>query len=128
MFEPGNILRIVLFATGVVMLLITITSLAKRKMNESFCLAWGVVSVAIILSGILLRPSGWTNFMSITGLILVLVIIFCALYAIYFVSLKISDLMRKNQELAIQVSLLNQENERILRKLGEMTGLEKRDI
>lgn len=128
MNDPGNILRIVLFLIGISLLIITVVSLAKRKMNESFCLAWGIVSVAIILAGCLLRPSGWTRFMSVTGLVLVLVIIFSAIYAVLFVSLKISELMRKNTELAIQVSLLNQENERILDRLSELTGVEKREL
>lgn len=128
MNDPGNILRVILFATGVVMLFITVSSLAKRKMNESFCLAWGIVSVAIVLSGCLLRPSGWTRYMSPTGLVLVLVILFSILYAVYFVSLKISELTRKNQELAIQVSLLNAENEKMLEKLSQITGEDKRDI
>lgn len=128
MNDPGNILRIVLFLIGISLLIITVVSLAKRKMNESFCLAWGIVSVAIILAGCLLRPSGWTRFMSATGLVLVLVIIFSAIYAVLFVSLKISELMRKNTELAIQVSLLNQENERILERLSEITGVDKREI
>ncbi len=128
MNDPGNILRIVLFLIGISLLIITVVSLAKRKMNESFCLAWGIVSVAIILAGCLLRPSGWTRFMSVTGLVLVLVIIFSAIYAVLFVSLKISELMRKNTELAIQVSLLNQENERILERLSEITGVDKREI
>lgn len=128
MSDPGNILRIILFALGLFMLFVTIASLAKRKMNESFCLVWGIVSVASILAGCLLRPSGWTNFLSGIGLALILVIVFSALYCVYFVSLRISELTRKNQELAIQVSLLNQENEKIMKRLTEMTGLDKRDI
>ncbi|MCQ2522974.1 MAG: DUF2304 domain-containing protein [Lachnospiraceae bacterium] len=128
MIDAGDLLRIILFVMGAVMLFVTVASLAKRKMNESFCLVWGIVSVATILAGCLLRPSEWTNYMSGVGLALVLVIIFCALYCVYFVSLKISELTRKNQELAIQVSLLNQENEKIMKRLSDMTGLDKREI
>lgn len=128
MISPGDLLRIILIVLGVVMLAVTIGSLAKRKMNESFCLAWGVISVAVVLAGILLRPSGWRAYISGVGLALILVIIISALYAVYFVSLKISELSRKNQELAIQVSLLNQENERILHELTTLTGKDIRDL
>lgn len=115
---PSTILRIIIIAMGIFMMGLTISSLAKRKMNESFCLAWGLISLAVILAGILLRPSEWNTYISATGLVLILIIVFVVMYAAYFMSLKISELMRKNQELAIQVSLLNQENERILKKLS----------
>ena len=126
--SAGDVLRLIFVLTGVFMLWITVSSLARRKMNESFVLVWGVVSIVIILAGILLRPSGWVNYISYTGLVLVLLIFFCVTYAAYYFSLRISELTRKNQELAIQVSLLNQENERILKRLSEMTGLEERDL
>lgn len=127
-FDAGDVLRLILIVTGIVMLFITIGSLAKRKMNESFCLAWGIVSLAIILAGILLRPVHWSEYISNTGLVLLLIIFYGVLYAGYFVSLKISELTRKNQELAIQVSLLNQENERILKRLSEHLDLSVRDL
>jgi len=126
--EPSTILRIILIITGIFMLIITVGSLAKRKMNESFCLAWGVVSLAIFIAGIVLRPSQWQNYISGTGLALILVIFFGVIYGAYFMSLKISDLSRKNTELAIQVSLLNQENERIIKCLSSSMNVEKRDI
>ena len=126
--RPGPILQLILILTGVVMLCITIASLAKRKMNESFCLVWGVVSVVIVLAGILLRPVGWNNYLSGIGLALILIIFFCILYAVYFICERISELTRKNQELAIQVSLLNQENERILKRLSEVLDEDVRNI
>jgi len=126
--SPSLILRIILFALGVVMLIATIGSLAKRKMNESFCLAWGIVSVAIIVAGIVLRPGEWNKYISATGLVLILIIIFVVIYAAYFISLKISELSRKNQELAIQVSLLNQENERIIKRIAKSENIDVRDL
>lgn len=126
--SAGDLLRIILIITGVYMMAITIISLSKRKMNESFCLAWGVLSTAVILAGVLLRPSEWIYYISELGMALVLIMLFAFLYAAYFVSLKVSELNRKNQELAIQVSLLNQENERILKNLSELTGKDIRDL
>lgn len=117
--DTGNILRIVLAVGGVIMLVQSIGSLARRRMHESFCLAWGIISVAVFLAGILLRPSQLHTYISKTGLILIFVILFGTLYAGYFVSLKISELIRKNQELAIQVSLLIHENNEIKSRLEE---------
>ncbi len=126
--SQGNILQIIIIATGVFLLCVTTTSLARRKMTESFCITWGLISLMIILAGILLRPVGWSKYVSTLGMLLVLIVIFCVIYVAYFLSAKVSELSRKNQELAIQVSLLNQENERILARLEEIVGVEKRDI
>lgn len=117
--EPAIVLKVIFFVTGVFMLSITVSSLAKRKMNESFCLAWGIISVAIIVSGVVLNPTQWNHYVSGTGLALILIIFFSVLYAAYFVSLKISELSREKQELAIQVSLLKEENRQIMELLQE---------
>ena len=124
----AGILRIILFVMGVALLVITVSSLAKRKINESFSLVWGIISVALIVMGIIISPVEWNDYISTGGLFLILVIMFSILYAAYFTSIRISQLTRENTELAIQVSLLNQENQRILHRLKDMTGLDIRDI
>lgn len=126
--SQGNVLQIIIIITGIFLLCVTTTSLARRKMTESFCITWGLISVMIILAGILLRPVGWSKYVSTLGMMLVLIVIFCVIYVAYFLSSKVSELSRKNQELAIQVSLLNQENERILERIEELTGVEKKKI
>ncbi len=119
--EPGVILRIILIAVGGILLATVISSLAKRKMTESFCLTWGLIAIIIILAGILLRPAEWNKYISGTGMMLLLMIGFCIVYGAYFMSGKVSDLIRKNMELAMQVSLLNHEKEELHRRLDELS-------
>ncbi len=116
---PAIILKIVCFFAGVFMLSLTVSSLAKRKMNESFCLAWGIISVSIILAGFLLNPTELYHYISAAGLILILVIFFTVVYAGYFISVRISELSRQKQELAIELSLLKEENEKLIQLLQE---------
>lgn len=118
--EVGNILRIIIIITGVVLLCITVSSLAKRRMTEPFCLTWGLISIIIILAGVLLRPMILNRYISTTGMALVLLLGFCAIYGAYIMSARVSELMRRNLELAMQVSLLNQENEVIKKRLEEL--------
>ena len=113
----GDLLRIFMVVTGIVLLWTTISSLAKRKMTETVCLAWGLVSVVCILAGLLLRPYGIGAYISKTGLVLIIIIAVVVLQGALFVSIKISDLVRKNHELAVQVSLLNHENYNMLQKV-----------
>lgn len=117
MINSANVLQIIIITTGIFLLIVTINSLAHRKMTESFCLAWGLIALILVLAGLLLRPTEWIRYMSPMGLMLVVMIGFCVVYVAYFMSTKISELSRRNQELAIQVSLLCQENQRIIEEL-----------
>ncbi len=116
--EPGLMLQIIMILTGVYLLVRTISSLAKRRMTEPFCLTWGLVAIGIILAGCLLRPAGWNQYISYTGMVLLLLIGFCLLYGAYFISCRVSELMRQNNELAIQVSLLKEEVGRLQEESG----------
>lgn len=100
---------------------ITISSLARKRMTEPFCLTWGIISVVLILAGILLRPTLWNYYISATGMFLVLLVGFAVIYIAFFLSTKVSELMRRSQELAMQVSLLNWEKEELWKKLEELS-------
>lgn len=117
----GDLLRIIICCCGVVLSGITLFSLAKRRMTEPFCLIWGFISVILILVGVLLHPTMWNSFISLTGMLLVIFLSFAVIYVAYFVSIKISDLMRKNQELAMQVSLLNWEKDELWKRLNDLS-------
>lgn len=121
--NPENILQIVIIATGIMVLMATVNSLAHRKMTESFCLAWGLIAVILVVAGIILRPTQWSSYMSPMGLLLVILIGFCVIYVAYFMSIKVSELSRRNQELAIQVSLLKQENQVLDDKLERLAEI-----
>lgn len=121
MINSGNVLQIIVIALGIFLLIVTINSLAHRKMTESFCLAWGLIALILVLAGLFLRPTEWNRYISPMGLMLVIMIGFCVVYVTYFMSIKLSDLSRKNQELAIQISLLCQENQQIMEKLEQVT-------
>lgn len=118
--EPGVILQIIMIVVGIFLLAAVVSSLARRKMTESFCLTWGLIAIIIILAGILLRPAEWNRYISGMGMVLLLMIGFCIVYGAYFMSSKVSELMRKNMELSVQVSLLNHEKEELRKQLEEL--------
>ena len=116
----GDVLRLFVIVAGAYMFLKAILSLAKRKMTEPFCLAWAVLSALMIFSGILLNPSQLDGSISTRGLILIIIIVSGILWGLWFISTQVSILKRKNQELAMQVSLLNNDCEKILRELEKL--------
>ena len=116
----GDVLRLFVIVAGAYMFLKAILSLAKRKMTEPFCLAWAVLSALMILSGILLNPSQLDGYISTRGLILIIMIVSGILWGLWFISTQVSILKRKNQELAMQISLVNNDCEKILRELEKL--------
>ena len=116
----GDVLRLFVIVAGAYMFLKAILSLAKRKMTEPFCLAWAVLSALMIFSGILLNPSQLDGYISTRGLILIIIIVSGILWGLWFISTQVSILKRKNQELAMQISLLNNDCEMILRELEKL--------
>ena len=116
----GDVLRLFVIVAGAYMCLKAILSLAKRKMTEPFCLAWAVLSALMILSGILLNPSQLDGYISTRGLILIIIIVSGILWGLWFISTQVSILKRRNQELAMQISLLNNDCEKILRELEKL--------
>ena len=116
----GDVLRLFVIVAGAYMFLKAILSLAKRKMTEPFCLAWAVLSALMIFSGILLNPSQLDGYISTRGLSLIIIIVSGILWGLWFISTQVSILKRKNQELAMQISLLNNDCEKILRELEKL--------
>lgn len=116
----GDLLTIFLIVMGIYFLFMAILSLAKRKMTEPFCLAWAVVAVLIIICGILIDPSELDRYISLRVLVVILLITAGVVWTLWFISTQVSILRRKNQELAMQISLLNQDSEKILKRLEEL--------
>lgn len=118
--EAGVFLRLFMILLGVFLLGKTILSLAKRRMTEQFCLVWSVLSILVILCGILLEPTNLEQYISPWGFLLAILILIGVAWGGWFVSTQVSVLVRKNQELAMQTSLLNQDSERLMREVEEL--------
>lgn len=112
------IIRVFLIAMGVVLLVSTVFSLARRVMTETFCLVWGVLSVMLVIAGLVLQPREWSNYISTSGSIILIGAAVCIIWCAFFMTKQLSVLNRKNQEMAMQISLLNQENEKIMEQIA----------
>ena len=120
--SAGDGLRLIMIAIGVAIIVATIISLARRNMTESFCIAWGVVAAGAIFSGIVLRPSEWSSYVSANGMFLILLALVLTVAAAFYFTMRISQLNRAVKELSIRVALLSQENTMILHELAEDTA------
>ena len=119
----GLVLRVLLILAGIIILLVDIILLAKRKMSDSISITWGFAAVVFVVSGIILRPNGWIRYMSEAGMILLCLLGFCVIYGLFYASCHISQILRKQAEMAMNISLLNQEIIALKKKVAEQGQL-----
>ena len=117
----GTIIRIGLGVGGVILFLFGFWTHSFKKLAVNSAVIWGLLGIFMILMGAIPILSEWTHMLAPgTGLAF-----FCVGALILFTevqnSLVISQLNMKNRELAMQVALLNQENEQIMNKLEYIT-------
>ena len=110
------ILRIGIIILGVFLLSVTFSNYVRGKLREKATFLWGILAIAMILSGAVPVLSGWSKRFNDVIYIAPFVIIIVFVCIMFYITKEISVLRRKNQELAMHVSLLNQENERILKE------------
>lgn len=120
-----TIIRILMVGTGILFLVLAFWAYTRQKLNDSMALIWVFVSIALVITGAVPAVS---KHLSESLLIFMFIICLLLLFLLFKVSKAVSELSMKNQELAMQVSLLNQENERILHKLGILTDEKKNSV
>ena len=119
MYQYGLVVQILLVAAGVIILVIDVALLAKRKLSEPISVTWGFAAIIFILAGIFLRPNGWINYISPAGLIMLSILGVLALIGLFMASSRMSELIRKNTEMAMNISLLNQEIVELKKDIAE---------
>ena len=115
----ANILCILVIIEGIVLLIVDFISFVYQKITVGIELCWSAFAVVLILLGIVPGLSDWSKAVPIEAVPAFVLINLAVIFSFFYLSCAISQLLRKNQELAMHVSLINQENEIILQKLKE---------
>ena len=102
--------------------------LAVKKLTVNLAVAWEGIGIGLVLVGAIPVLSSWCYLIGEGTVVAMFLVGAVAVWSGYELSVQISSLSLKTQELAMQVSLLNQENERMLKALSELTGKDVRDI
>ena len=126
--STAAIVKFSVILVGIGIMAITFVLHAEKKLTVNLAVTWELLGIAAILSGAVPKFSGWSSQLSLGSLVVLLITAFLVLWGVYQMTIQISSLIMKNQELAIQVSLLNQENERILQELENLTGKSTREL
>ena len=126
--STAAIVKACVILMGIGIMIVTFVLHAKKKLTVNLAVTWELLGIAAILSGAVPRFSGWRSRIGLGSLVVLLITALLVLWGVYQMTIQISSLLMKNQELAILVSLLNQENERILRELEKLTGKNAREL
>ncbi len=117
--EAESIIRIIMAAVGIAIMLSGFWFLAVKKLTANFSVIWEIAGAALIVAGAVPGLSVWMKMMDrgeemLAGCIGIAGVLVCCQF-----SLLVSRLTMKNHELAIEVSLLLQENNKIAQKAGK---------
>lgn len=126
--STAAIVKFSVILVGIGIMAITFVLHAKKKLTINLAVTWELLGLAAILSGAAPKFSAWSSRLSIGSLAVLLITGLLIVWGVYQMTIQISSLLMKNQELAMQVSLLNQENERIIKELEKLTGKKARDL
>ena len=113
---------------GIVIMITTFLSHARKKITVNLAVVWELLGLAAILIGAVPGLSRWCGSLGHGSAIAMFVIGCLILSGACRICVLISSLIMKNQELAMQVSLQNQENEKILNALRELSGKDIRNL
>lgn len=121
----ADILCMMVIIEGIVLLIVDFISFVYQKITVGIELCWSAFSVVLILLGVVPGLSDWSRVVPVEAVPAFVLINLAVVFSFFYLSCAISQLLRKNQELAMHVSLINQENEIILQKLKEGLGDEE---
>lgn len=107
--ESGTVLEGTMITVGISVMLYSFWLLAVKKMTADLAVVWEIAGVILTVTGSVYRMAGWE--IQEKQEIPVLCIGTVSLFFCYQFSLLVSRLMMRNQELAIEVSLLLQEKD-----------------
>lgn len=123
----AGILCMIMVIEGIVLLIVDFISFVCQKITVGIELCWSAFAVLLILLGVVPGLSDWSRVVPREAVPAFVLISLAIIFSFFYLSCAVSQLLRKNQELAMHVSLLNQENEIILQKLKDRLTDEEGD-
>lgn len=125
------IVRIGLLVLGALFIAFVWRAMVKKKVTEANALVWMAFGIGIFVCG--LFPGlviGVADFLGIayapTAFFVLAIVVL--MFLVFRNSLRLSELDMQVRELAMHISLLNQENERLLREMTRLTGKDKTEL
>ncbi len=110
--EAGSIVESAMTAVGIVVMLCSFWFLSVKRMTADLAVIWEITGMMLIVMAVISRVCGWGVGLQGMEEPVLIVLGVAGLFAGYQFSLLISSLLMKNQELAINLSMLQGEDRR----------------
>lgn len=98
------IYKIVVIITGIVLLILNLRNIAKKKMDIGIGSWWTIMSIIVIVFGAVFDFSPLYHLVRTTNLVLIYMLVLSLVVALYLYGMHLTDLKKKNNELAMWVS------------------------
>lgn len=118
----GLVIRWSIVLIGIVIIVMNLFNLARRRLTPVLGVSWSIFAVLMLVFGAVLKLSELERYMSIRAAVILILVMWAVIFAFYHISIQISDLVDKTNELTMQVSLLNSENVRLIREMQQEDG------
>lgn len=116
----GGMLRIGIIIMGVVLVVISFWKHSVKKLAVDYAVIWELLGILMILLGAVPALSEWTELLSPEMRLMV----FCVAFLFFAMEIRrgltISQLTFRDREMAMHVSLLNQESEHVMAQVEEL--------
>ncbi len=112
MGKDDHMMQWAMMAMGVFLLLAGFVSTLLRRMYAPLGVFWMIL-------GLVLGLAGWQLEGGLDGLWVLYLLLSVVIVGLFVAGVLLSSLLEKTRELAMQVSLLNQENEQLLKILDK---------
>ena len=108
--EAGSSVKIAMMTAGIAILLVSFWLLSVKKMTANLAVVWESIGVILTVTGVFPILSAWTADINDREEIPAVCIGAAVIISFYVLSVLLSRFMMRNHELAIEVSMLLQEN------------------
>ena len=103
--------RCVVILCGLILFAVNLVEIAQKKMDVGIGSSWTVMALIVIIFGIAFDFSVLRHIANIRNIVLVYIFAGALVIALYLYGLRITELKKKNNEVAIWVSILKNESE-----------------
>ena len=107
----GITIKCFLVGMGIIIIIKTVVYRAKNEMDPTFSVTWCLFSLGLMILGLGLNLGVIQRYMSWEAVLLLLLSFAGAVGSFYVISLKLSDLLSRNRELAMLMSIIYHEGE-----------------
>lgn len=112
-------LQFTLLALGGAFLVLDFLCYAKRRFTPTIALIWLFFSGITLLFALLPFWHAWMDKVNPVLPLPIVLLVIVVVFGMFLLSMAMSRQIDRNRELAMQISLLNHENERLLKALRE---------